>query len=90
MLPYLFQNAPLLLRNGSHGNSTESLVFCIGPTVDLVILACLDFNKFVILGLFWKFKIDELSIFKIGGTIIIIFARYLILQICPPREIHNN
>ena len=38
-------------------------------TVGLVIFACLDFREFVILGLFTKSRIGELSISMIGSAI---------------------
>ena len=45
------------------------LYFAIIYTVDLVIFACLDFHKFVILGLiFTNSKIRELSISMIGSA----------------------
>ena len=44
-------------------------------TVDLVIFACLDFREFVILELYTKSRIRELSISMIVSTIIIIISR---------------
>ena len=59
----------------------------ISYTVDLVISACLDFREFVILGLFMKARICQLSISMIAGAIIRkIFVRFLNSQICPTRE----
>ena len=58
-------------------------------TVDLIILACLDFREFVIFLLFVMSRICELSISMIGSNIIIIFARFLNSRIYP-REIHEN
>ena len=53
-------------------------------TEDLVIFACFNFREFLILGLHTKFRIREFSIIKI------IFARFLKMRICPPREIREN
>ena len=44
-------------------------------TVDLVIFACLGFREFVILELFTKSRIRELSISMIGSAIIIRISR---------------
>ena len=55
-------------------------------TVDLVIVACLNFREFLILGLFTKFKIREFSFSFCSAIIIIIFGKFLNSRICPPRE----
>ena len=47
---------------------------CIANTVDLVIFACLNFREFVILRLFARSRLRELSILMIGSAIIIIIA----------------
>ena len=53
-------------------------------TVEQVIIACLDFRDFVILKLFGKSKIRELSISMI--SIIISFVRLLNSRIPKPRS----
>ena len=55
-------------------------------TVDLVILACLNFRDFLILGLCTKIRTCEFPFFFSSAIIIIIFARFLNSRICPPRE----
>ena len=53
-------------------------------TVDLVIFACSNLHEYVILGLFVKSWIRNLSISMIGSAIImIIFARFLNSRIYP-------
>ena len=47
----------------------------ISYTVDLVIFACLGFREFVILGLYTKSRIRQLSIQMIGSAIIIVISR---------------
>ena len=59
-------------------------------TVDLVILAWVNFREFQILRFFTKFKIREFSFFFSRAIIIIIFARFLNSRICRPREIREN
>ena len=59
-------------------------------TVDLVILACLNFREFLILGLFAKFRIREFLFFFNNAILIIIFARFLNSRICSTREIREN
>ena len=62
---------------------TLSLVLMRGTySVDLVIFAF----RFVILELFTKYRIRELSILMIGSAIKIIFARFLNSRIFPPLE----
>ena len=55
-------------------------------TVDLVTFACLNFRKFLTLGLVATFRIREFSFFYSGTIIIIIFARFLNSRICPPSR----
>ena len=61
-------------------------------TVDMVIFASSDFREFVILRLFAKSRIRELSISIIGKAIIkiIIFVRFLNSRIFSLREIREN
>ena len=58
-------------------------------TADLVNFACLNFREFTIWRFFTKFRIREFVFFS-SSAIIIIFARSLILRVCPPREIREN
>ena len=55
--------------------------------VDLVIFACLNSLEFLILGLFTKFRICEFLFSFSSAIIIILFARFLNLRICPLCEI---
>ena len=57
--------------------------------VDLVIFACLHLSKIMILGLFAKLRIREISLFFSSAIILIIFARFLNSRICPPREYYQ-
>ena len=57
-------------------------------TVDLVILSCLNFREFLILGLFTKLRIHEFSFFFSDAIIKIIFAIFLISRISA-RENQN-
>ena len=59
-------------------------------SVDLVIFACLNFRKFLILGLFAKLSIREFSFFFSSAIIIIIFARFLNSRIYPRLEIREK
>ena len=72
----------LLIRVAAH-----SRFYC---TVGLVILACLFFCEYLILGLSTKFRIHKFSFFFSSSIIKIIFAIFLNSRICPPREIREN
>ena len=58
--------------------------------VKLVIFVCLHFRKFLILGLFTKFRTREFSFSISSAIMIMIFARFLHLRICLPSEIREN
>ena len=51
----------LRIRSYNYGDELiyTSEAYHIGPTVDLVIFACLNFREFLILWLFTKFRIRE-------------------------------
>ena len=58
-------------------------------TVDMVIFACLNFRKFLILELFTKFRTREFSFFFSNAIKIIILAKLLNSRIYRPHEIRE-
>ena len=67
-------------------NNTGTCKYVI--TVDLVIVACLNFRAFLILGLFTKFRIREFLFFFSSAIRKIFFTSFL--RICLLREIREN
>ena len=49
-----------------------------------------NFHEFLTLGSSTKFRIREFTYFISSAIIIIIFAGFMNLRICPPREIREN
>ena len=87
---YCFNVGPVSTTVGQHQNNIASATHVCRHTVDLVIFAYLNIREYVILGLFARSRIRELSILIIVSAIIIInVAKFLNSQNCP-REIRKN